>query len=102
MCNGKRFAVVFNVAGRRRVMSGIGEYDVDRDLGPVLRVTLQDDEDSDNDRRPMTGAPVVSILDCLGSANMALAEVALFRTLARRISLQAVTLYPDARDSFRR
>ena len=48
MFNGKRFAVVFNVAGRHRVMSGIGAYDFDRDLGPVLRVNLQHDEDSDN------------------------------------------------------
>lgn len=48
MYNGKRFAVVFDVGGRRHVMSGMGAYACDPDLGPVLRVSLQHDEGSDS------------------------------------------------------
>ena len=41
MYNGKRFALVFNVGGCKRVVSGAGACFMDRELGPVVRVSLQ-------------------------------------------------------------
>jgi len=45
MYDGKRMAVVFNVAGKARVVTGLVNSDVDPDLGPVLRIELEQNGD---------------------------------------------------------
>jgi hypothetical protein len=42
----KSFAVVLDFGGCTRVVSGPGTFEVDRDLGPVLKVRLQPDDGS--------------------------------------------------------
>jgi hypothetical protein len=46
MYNGKRFAIAIDVGGRARVLYGTGAYVVDRDLGRVLKVRLQNEDGS--------------------------------------------------------
>lgn len=45
MYDGKRMAVVFHVAGNARVVTGLVNSDVDPDLGPVLRIELEQNAD---------------------------------------------------------
>ncbi len=45
MYDGKRMAVVFNVAGDARVVTGLVNSDVDPDLGPVVRIELEQNGD---------------------------------------------------------
>ena len=53
MYNGKRIAVVLSRGGLQRVLCGLAEFEKDEDLGPIVRIRLQEDG------RDLPGNPAV-------------------------------------------